>query len=371
MDSRYDPNGPEKLVERISSANRPVAVRYLLAKRAAGLRPSSLLIAMRALFNADRFLPGPLETASPDAVGVAIRSMREATSHASTHQFIGQLKAFYRWLHNGEVPRQFRLVLVRRKAPDTEFRHVTPISDDEFRELLSACADPRLNSSPAVATRKRAVLWLAWDSGFRCSELFALRIGSVTFDDRGGARVVLPNDAPDLKTGPRTIYVVESVGALRAWLALHPVRNDPKAPLFLSARNGEAVRANSFDKWLRALCKRAGLRAMHPHLFRHTRATRAAEAGWNEPAMRAYFGWSKDSRMAAHYVHLSQAHNEDRVRADANIDPLGARIREDPKQVIAELAAVLVTRTLDEVEARRRRTRDDEDDGASPPLAST
>jgi integrase len=72
-----------------------------------------------------------------------------------------------------------------------------------------------------------------WDSGFRISELLALRIESFRLDADGkGARLVLPHDAPDLKTGPRTIYVIECVDPIRAWLSLHSQRDNPKAVLF-------------------------------------------------------------------------------------------------------------------------------------------
>jgi hypothetical protein len=132
---------------------------------------------------------------------------------------------------------------------------------------------------------------------------------------------------------------------------------------------------------LRALAKRAGLRHINPHLFRHSRATRAAESGWNESVMRTYFGWQPGSRMASHYVHLAQGQIEERVRKDAHLDPLGARLQADPQRAIADVAsAAAATSSAAVIKALMDAgvlpkpgagKRDDEDDGAAAPVART
>jgi len=43
-------------------------------------------------------------------------------------------------------------------------------------------------------------------------------------------------------------------------------------------------------------------KSVYPHLFRHTRATRLAEAGASASQLQAWFGWS-DMRPATVYVH--------------------------------------------------------------------
>src|SRR5438552_4202518 len=43
--------------------------------------------------------------------------------------------------------------------------------------------------------------------------------------------------------------------------------------------------------------------------------------------------------MASHYVHLAQSQIEERVRKDAQLDPLGARIQADPHRAIADVAS--------------------------------
>ena len=56
---------------------------------------------------------------------------------------------------------------------------------------------------------------------------------------------------------------------------------------------------------MRKLGEKAGIRKnIHPHLFRHSRATHLARH-LTESQLNQFFGWSQGSRMAQIYVHLS------------------------------------------------------------------
>jgi hypothetical protein len=61
--------------------------------------------------------------------------------------------------------------------------------------------------------------------------------------------------------------------------------------------------------------------------------------------------------MPAHYVHLSKRHMEERVRKDANLDPIGAAVKQDPRAAMRDFAAELGAAFRDEL--RRGRDRDD------------
>lgn len=359
------------LLRRVGATNQKVSETYYIAKQAQGVSNSTLIGVMGALEKLDRLSEQtPFDEITPEQLTRIVAQFAEGKSDFTTRTLTKHWAAFYAWRNDGECPKQIKRAF-HRKAPRPT-RTIVPITQQEFDAMLQGMERDCVNEAPDRYARRRAILWTLWDSGFRISELLALRIESFRPDaDSKGARLVLPPNAPDLKTGPRSIYVVECVGPIRAWLALHPQRNDPKAALFpaFSKRN-DRMWPHSIDRLLETTCHRGGIRKVNPHLFRHTRATRAAETGWNEAELRAYFGWESTSRMAAHYVHLAQAHMDQRIREDAKMDPLGSRIREDPKLAMAELAAAIVTRTLDEVEARKRTKRDD-DNGAAAPLART
>lgn len=237
---------------------------------------------------------------------------------ASIHHTSIQLKHFLRWSSpNGELTlplrRAFRVRQPRR------LRTTQPIDSDEFQRLLDYAHTPRA----------QALLWTLLDSGFRVGEAIALNVGSVKFDGKGGATLRLPEYAQGLKTGPRSIKVVDCVGPLRAWLALHPWGDDPAAALFASTdphAYGKRPVPTAINRSLKVWSKGAGIRHLFPYLFRHARATRAVKAGWVEAEMRAYFGWKPNSTMPSVYIHLAAADMEDRARRDAGIDANGNRL---------------------------------------------
>jgi len=274
-------------------------------------------------------------------------------------------------LHEGELPTPLRRAFKHKRPPHIKNTEVITLA--ELEALLRAVGQVEGRALAANHAEHRAVLWALWDSGMRISELLSIRLGGCVFDERGGARLTLPPDGIDLKTGPRSIYVIECVGALKAWLAHHPDPRDREAPLFPSPIDGTTLNASTVARALAKYCQRAGIRHIHPHLFRHTRATRAAEAGWNEAELRAYFGWAPGSAMASHYVHLAQAHMEERVRKDAQIDPLGARIRADPHAAMAELVASTLHALgiAPGAQAGPRAPNGRDEDGTAAPLAST
>jgi integrase len=139
------------------------------------------------------------------------------------------------------------------------------------------------------------------------------------------------------------VYVIDSVPALRIWLAIHPHRGDPNAFVWPSRNDPyEPVEPASVNRLLTRLCKRAKVAERKPHDYRHTRATRAARANWNESKMRHYFGWAEDSDMPAWYIHLANADLEAQVRADAKADAVGALIREDPTKALQAAVAAAV-----------------------------
>lgn len=54
----------------------------------------------------------------------------------------------------------------------------------------------------------------------------------------------------------------------------------------------------------RAAVKAGIKKRVHPHLFRHSRATLLAKR-LTEAQMKSYLGWTRSSKMAGIYVHLS------------------------------------------------------------------
>jgi integrase len=357
---RYGPNYVALLKERISDANRAEYIAYLTAKEAQGLKVSSITTVAYNLYKLDKMSMGaPWNDITPAELTEALLKFSRDHSPATVGTFAAAIKAFWAWRSGGVCPVPVRVAL-RRRALGRE-NHRQPISPEVFEKLL---ASARETNDVARRAFQVAFLWTLWDTGFRISELLSLRVESVTFRD-DGVELALPPDAPDLKSGPRTIFAVECAPSLAAWVALHP-QPVPNAPLWPAHRKPMTpMMRTSVDNFLARISVRAGVRPPHPHLFRHTRATRAARAGWNVYQMSRYFGWSGNSNMAANYVHLVLSDVEDRVKADlappnpapqpasvpvAAAPPPPSVVAPDPTAIAAAIAAALAA-----VEAAKKR----------------
>jgi len=152
----------------------------------------------------------------------------------------------------------------------------------------------------AYSLRDKALISVLYESGTRIGELLSMRIKNVKFDEYGGVLIV------NGKTGMRRVRIVQSVKELKDWLYYHPFGTDPEAFVWANKQNLRAhVGYMAVLTMLRKVAKRCGMRKkIHPHLFRHSRATHLANK-LTESQMRVYFGWTGGSRMAAIYVHLS------------------------------------------------------------------
>lgn len=313
---RYAEGYIARLIEHISDANRDELTRYLTAKAAQGVKISSIQGIAGVLYRLDKLTAGaPWSELAPEELTESLLKFANTHSPSTTDHYASTVKAFWAWRSGGLCPQEVRIAL-RRRAIGRE-NHRAPISQEVFNSLLRQAAESTDASRGAFYL---AFLWSLWDTGFRISELLGLRVDSLTFRD-GGVEIRIPAGAPDLKTGPRTIYCVECAPALQHWVThMHP-SNHPEAPLWPAYRTMTPLLRTSVDNMLARLAIRAGVKPPHPHLFRHTRATRAARAGWNVHQMNRYFGWSGKSNMAANYVHLVLSDVEDRVKQDALASP--------------------------------------------------
>ncbi len=169
------------------------------------------------------------------------------------------------------------------------------------REILTVEEVTRM-AEVADTVRNRALVLTLYETGARIGEFLNIRIGDVKFDDNG-AVIVLEG-----KTGMRAVRVVSCVPALARWVNEHPFREDRNAFLwvgFTRRSRDRPLNYNEVRKILKRLAQRAGIeKDVHPHLFRHSRATELAKV-LTEQQLKIYFGWEQDSRMAAKYVHLS------------------------------------------------------------------
>jgi integrase len=263
---------------------------------------------------------------------------------------------------------------VNEKLPDDM------ITKQELEAMLKSCSHPR----------DAAIIALLYDSGCRIGELLSMRVRDVEFDEQG-AIVTFPRG----KTGWRKNRVVFAASYLRIWLGVHEYTEDRDGPLFYS-RNGHylddtldaihraqpgnkeknALSADGIRRNLKIIATKAGIkRRIHPHLFRHSRATELANH-MTEQQLKKQLGWTAGSVMAAKYVHLTDKDTERAI-----LKASGVHVEEEDnitrealkcsrcKEINAPMAEFcykcglpLSAEALAKIEADRQREAQDKDD---------
>jgi site-specific recombinase XerD len=214
------------------------------------------------------------------------------------HDYKVSIKKFYKWLYQEDYPELTKWIKTTIKKTNGK------LPEDIFceKEVVQLIDN-------ATCVRDRAIIALLWDIGARIGEIGNLKIKHITFDESGASLSV------NGKTGPRRVRAVFSVSHLKEWLAVHPQRDLPDVPLWVNSLDKSSVqlRYDAIRMMLKRTAKRAGItKKIHPHLFRHSRATYMANF-LTEAQMNAYFGWVQGSDMPAVYVHLSGRDVDDAV----------------------------------------------------------
>jgi len=213
---------------------------------------------------------------------------RELADLTLFHEF----QLLRRFLRSQGIEITFKLRASRKTK-----NHIDPntfLTDEEFERLLKACKNPR----------DQALLMILRETGLRISEALNLNIEDVKFK-RDVVELYIRNSA---KTGePRYVTCLKAIPYLRTWLSVHPTKENPKSPLFVSLK-GEPRRLDyrSADKELKRIVKRAGInKRVHFHLFRHMVATELLSLNLSEEIVRKFLGWASGSRMVKNYSHVT------------------------------------------------------------------
>ena len=236
----------------------------------------------------------PFEPWTKTEVSAVLRKI-EASDYAewTKRDFRITLKRFFRWLRGTEdgYPPEVRWIktTIRRQATTLPEELLT---EDEVRKLVEA----------APSLRDKAFMFTLYESGCRIGEVANLRLKHIQFDDYG-AQIVVSG-----KTGQRRVRLIAAVPALAKWMEAHPLRADPGSPLWVNIGNlnhSQAMKYAGMTAILKRATRKAGIKKrVHPHLFRHSRATHLANQ-LTDAQMKVHFGWTQGSEMASTYVHLS------------------------------------------------------------------
>ncbi|MFA4850813.1 MAG: tyrosine-type recombinase/integrase [Methanoregula sp.] len=244
-----------------------------------------------------------------------IISRRKTVSPRTLQGDMIELKIFFRFI-DPEKEKEFFPADEKMEKP--KIKYEPPLSRDDIQKVVRACD----------TLRDRALIMFLWDTGCRVSEALDLNVGNIHIDQSCG------NTRLRGKTGDREAWLIDCLPDLQAWINVHPHNKDPDAPLFITyTRYGFGARRlniRTVQNLCKTLQKRAGVsERVHPHAFRHARATDKAKDGYTEMELRIMFGWTPSSNMPAIYIHLSGADVKQKILQKAGlveqVTPAGER----------------------------------------------
>lgn len=173
----------------------------------------------------------------------------------------------------------------------------TLIKKEELEILLRACD----------SLKWKAILTLLFESACRPQELRLLKWGDIKYTDEGADITLYSEKTKEA----RTIPIKDCMIHLRRWEQEYSFPDKNKDDfVFPSHKRYTAMSDNALPKTLKEICRKAGIRLIHPYLFRHTRLTFLYNK-FPEQIVKKYAGHSADSKMPLIYSHISSKNVRD------------------------------------------------------------
>ncbi len=218
------------------------------------------------------------------------------------------VRQFSKWLAaEGETESD---PLLRLTAPKGDMPVTPVLADDQLKALIKACQGKSLRDR-----RDEAMVRLMTETGMRAGELLALEMIDVDLNrglavikrGKGGKGRIVP-------FGPQTAKALDRYIRLRRG---HHAANNPA--LWLGARTVKPLGHHGMRVSLLERAKIAGIEGFHPHVLRHTAASRWLSRGGTEGGLMAMAGWSSRD-MLDRYARVTAS---DRAAAEARKLGLG------------------------------------------------
>jgi integrase/recombinase XerD len=223
----------------------------------------------------------------------------EASTALSRHL---ACRRFSAWLYaEGEIPLD---ELVGVRGPKLDKKVVMPLSPEELKALIAACA-----GSGLTQRRDEAILRFMNESGARAGETAAMLLSEIRTVDgtavirrgKGGKGRIVP-------FGPQTAR------ALDRYIRVRRTHRLAGTDILWLGDRGKAFTYDALHKALRARAAQAGVEGFHPHRLRHTMADRWLSAGGSEAGLMAVAGWERPEMLLRYTRGRASARAVDEAR---------------------------------------------------------
>ncbi|RYF60712.1 MAG: integrase [Comamonadaceae bacterium] len=218
------------------------------------------------------------------------------------------VRRFSAWLaEEGEISSD---ALVGMKPPKIDQPVVEPLSTEELKALLKACAGPDLRDK-----RDEAIVRLMMETGARAGETAAIALADVNLS--GGLVTIRRGKGGKGRQVPIGPEVSKAIDRYVRARRTHRLAAGPD--LWVGDR-GKGFTYDALHKTLAMRAARAGIEGFHPHVLRHTAAHRWLAAGGSEGGLMAVAGWTRPDML----IRYTNARATDRAVTEAAGLNLGA-----------------------------------------------
>jgi len=194
--------------------------------------------------------------------------------------------------------------LIGMTPPKLTTKITDPLTDAELRDLFKACQGTAFGDR-----RDEAIVRLMAETGLRAGECASLVVADIdTLHGRAVIRSGKGNRDRSVPFGSQTAAVIDRYIRARR---THKFAGKPA--LWLPTRAAGSFGYTSLYRALRRRAALAGIPDFHPHLLRHTAATRWLAAGGSEGGLMAVAGW-RQRQMLDRYTAATAA---ERAAAEA------------------------------------------------------
>ncbi|MHB9858586.1 tyrosine-type recombinase/integrase [Streptomyces sp. YIM S03343] len=245
-------------------------------------------------------IPPALDRPTVNAFTVALIDGGAQASTARSRQLA--VRRFSAWLADeGEIDHD---QLVNLRPPKLDAKVVECLDDDQLKALIKACKGNDLRDR-----RDEAIIRLMIETGARAGEVV-----SMTLDDihlRDGGAVIRKGKGGKGRTVP---FGAQTGRAIDRYLRLRRAHQLADTPALWLGDRGKGFGYDGLYVALKGRAELAGIDGFHPHLMRHTAASRWLAAGGSEGGLMAVAGWTRRDMLDRYTRASSERRAADEAR---------------------------------------------------------
>jgi site-specific recombinase XerD len=230
------------------------------------------------------------------------------------------IRIFLNWLLREEYLQED--LASRVELPKVGKKQLEILTEEEIEQLFA-----QLSPDLDITCRNRAICSLMVDCGLRVSEVGNLDIDDISFEDntvkvlgKGRREDIVPFGSATSRTLQRYVQHFR-----------HYLANSDEPGLFVSQFGGRLA-VESIKTMIDRLAETSGIERLHPHLLRHTAATRLLANGCDLHTVQRILRHRHIST-TTNYLHLLNADLQDKMRAFSPLDTVWKEERTADRRV--------------------------------------